>query len=85
MHRQMWTEYRATWEAFSRKLHELQESEQGPAGAWRRRVLLVEVEDARERHAVARDHLAARLSQDLSLAPAPAKKRSEEAALCASA
>jgi len=58
--RQLWNEYRATWEAFSRNLDRLQESaESGDRG--RVEAALLDVETAKSAHNAARDRLAEHL------------------------
>jgi hypothetical protein len=63
--RALWNEYRATWEAFSQKLDELQavvESKDRP----RAEEALLAVEKARLTHNAARDRLAAQLSGEIA-------------------
>jgi hypothetical protein len=63
--RTLWNEYRATWEAFSRKLDELQSCVE--AGDRRRaEEALLAVERARLVHNAARDRLAAHLSGEIA-------------------
>ena len=74
--RKLWNEYRATWEAFSRKLDRLQAlAEEG-----NRQLVeeaLLEVEKAKSAHNAARDRLAAHLSGRIAARDA-ADARSEE-------
>jgi superfamily I DNA and RNA helicase len=63
--REFWNGYRATWEAFSRKLDELQAVvETGDRS--RSEEALLAVEKARLAHNVARDRLAAQLSDEIA-------------------
>jgi hypothetical protein len=74
--RKLWNEYRATWEAFARKLDQLQAC----AEAGNRQLVeeaLLEVEKAKSAHNAARDRLASNLSGCIGAADA-ADARSEE-------
>lgn len=74
--RKLWNEYRGTWEAFSRRLDELQKTaETGNRDL--ATAALIEVEKAKSAHNAARDRLAAHLSGGIEAMDA-AEKRSEE-------
>ena len=63
--RALWNEYRGTWEAFSRKLDELQAVVETGDRSRAEEALLV-VERARLTHNAARDKLAAQLSGEIA-------------------
>ena len=66
--RELWTEYRGTWEIFSRNLYKLQEltdSGEGELAA----AAMTEVKQARAEHNAARDRLAKHLAGETADVP----------------
>jgi hypothetical protein len=76
-HLELWNEYRATWEAFSHKLDELQAC--ADAGNQERiEAALLDVERARVAHNAARDRLAAHLCSGIAAIDASRVRPQEE-------